>query len=53
MVGHTFWVDECPKKFMWMMDDILRHFTNSFVVVYFNNILISRWTWEEHIHDIR
>ena len=35
------------------MDDILRPFTNSFVVVYLDDILIFSQTWEEHLHHIR
>ena len=34
------------------MDDILRPFTNSFVVVYLDDILIFSQTWEEHLHHI-
>ena len=35
------------------MDDILRPFTNSFVVVYLDDILIFSQTWEEHLHHIQ
>ena len=35
------------------MDDILRPFTNSFVVVYLDDILIFSQSWEEHLHHIR
>jgi hypothetical protein len=38
---------------MWMMDDILRPFTNSFVVVYLDDILIFKKTWEEHLEHIQ
>jgi len=34
------------------MDDILRPFTNSFVVVYLDDILIFSQSWEEHLHHI-
>jgi hypothetical protein len=34
---------------MRLMDDVLRHFTNSFVVVYLDDILIFNITWEEHM----
>jgi hypothetical protein len=41
-----------PATFMRLMDDILRPFTNSFVVVYLDDILIFGQTWEEHLHHI-
>ena len=42
-----------PATFMRLMDDILRPFTNSFVVVYLDDILIFIHTWEEHLHYIQ
>eukprot|EP00253_Pinus_taeda_P010106 PITA_10106 len=38
--------------FMRLMDDILRPFTNSFVVVYLDDIMIFSQSWEEHLHHI-
>jgi hypothetical protein len=38
---------------MRLMDDVLRPFTNSFVVVYLDDILIFKRTWEEHMHNIQ
>ena len=38
---------------MRMMDDILQPFTNSFVVVYLDEIMIFSQTWEEHLYHIR
>jgi hypothetical protein len=35
------------------MDDILRPFTNTFVVVYMNDILIYSNTWAEHLQHIQ
>jgi len=35
------------------MDDIFWPFTNSFVVVYLDDILIFSQSWEEHLHHIR
>jgi hypothetical protein len=40
------------ETFMRMMDDILRPFTNYFVVVYLDDILIFRRTWEDHLQHI-
>jgi hypothetical protein len=42
-----------PIFFMRMMDDILRNFTNNFVVVYLYDILIYNKTWVEHLHHIK
>jgi hypothetical protein len=39
--------------FMRMMDDILRPFTNTFVVVYLDEILIYNKTWDEHLQHIQ
>ena len=35
------------------MENILWLFTNSFVLVYLDDILIFSQTWEEHLHHIR
>jgi hypothetical protein len=48
-----FGLTNAPTTFMWMMDDILRPFTNSFVVVYLDDILIFNKTWEEHLEHIQ
>jgi hypothetical protein len=34
------------------MDEILRPFTNTFVLVYLDDILIFKKTWEEHLKNI-
>jgi hypothetical protein len=39
--------------FMWIMYDVLWSFTNSFVVVYLDDILIFNKTWEEHLEHIQ
>jgi hypothetical protein len=40
-------------NFMRLMDDVLRPFTNSFVVVYLDDILIFNKTWEDHMQHIQ
>eukprot|EP00253_Pinus_taeda_P018372 PITA_18372 len=41
-----------PATFMRLVDDILRPFTNSCVVLYLDDILIFNQSWEEHLHHI-
>eukprot|EP00253_Pinus_taeda_P011512 PITA_11512 len=48
-----FGLTNAPKNFISLMDDILWPFTNSFVVVYLEDILIFNQSWEEHLHHIR
>jgi hypothetical protein len=38
---------------MRLIDDVLGPFTNSFVVVYLDDILVFNNTWEEHIQHIQ
>ena len=47
-----FGLTNAPATFMRMMDDILRPVTNSFVVVYLDDILIHSRTWAEHLQHI-
>eukprot|EP00253_Pinus_taeda_P028164 PITA_28164 len=47
-----FRLTNAPATFMRLIDDILQPFTNSFVVVYLDNILIFSQSWEEHLHHI-
>eukprot|EP00253_Pinus_taeda_P003332 PITA_03332 len=42
-----------PTTFMRVMDDILWSFTNSFVAVYLDDIMIFSQSWGEHLHHIR
>ena len=48
-----FGLTNSPATFMRLMEDILRPFTNSFVVVYLDDILILSHPWEEHLHHIQ
>jgi hypothetical protein len=48
-----FGLTNATTSFMRLMDDVLRPFTNSFVVVYLDDILIFRRTWEEHMRHIQ
>ena len=53
MVGHAFGLKNAPTTFTRMMDDILWPFTNTFVVVYLDDILIYNKTWAEHLQHIQ
>jgi hypothetical protein len=47
-----FGLTNSPTTFMRLMDDVLRPFNNSFVVVYLDDILIFNKMWEERMHHI-
>eukprot|EP00253_Pinus_taeda_P026678 PITA_26678 len=49
----SFRLTNAPVTFMRLVDDILRPFTNAFMVVYLDDILIFNESWEEHFHYIR
>jgi hypothetical protein len=48
-----FGLKNASATFMRMMDDIMRPFTNTFVVVYLDDILIYSKTWAEHLQHIQ
>jgi hypothetical protein len=48
-----FGLTNAPTNFMRLMDDILRPLTNSFVVVYLDDILIFIRMWEENMRHIQ
>jgi hypothetical protein len=49
----SFGLTNSPTTFMRLMDDVLRPFTNSCVVVYLDDILIFNRTWVEHMRHIQ
>jgi hypothetical protein len=52
-LGMPFGLTNSPTTFMRMMNNILWSFTNSFVVVYLDDILIYNKTWAEPLQHIQ
>jgi hypothetical protein len=48
-----FGLKNAPTTFMRLRDDVLIPFTNPFVMVYLDDILIFSMTWEEHTQHIQ
>ena len=48
-----FGLTNSPATFMRLMDEILRPFTNSFMVVYLDDILVFSKSLEEHLQHIQ
>jgi hypothetical protein len=48
-----FGLKNAPTTLMGMMDDVLQPFTNSFLVVYLDDILIFNKNWDEHLQHIQ
>ena len=51
MDGHALWFNKLSNNFH--EDDVLQTFTNTFVVVYLDDILIYIKTWKEHLQHIQ
>ena len=48
-----FGLTNAPKTFIRLIDDILWRFTNSFVFMYLDDILIFNKNWEKHLEHIQ
>jgi hypothetical protein len=42
-----------PATFQSLMNDVLQDFTRSFVLVFFDDILIYNHSWSEHLHHVQ
>jgi hypothetical protein len=49
----AFGLTNAPTNFMRLTDNVLIPFTNSFVMVYLDDILIFNKTWEDHMQYIQ
>eukprot|EP00253_Pinus_taeda_P034532 PITA_34532 len=48
-----FGLTSAPATFMTIMNDVLRPVLDDFVIVYLDDILIFRKTWEEHLKHVK
>lgn len=48
-----FGLENAPTTFMRLTDDILDPFTNSFIVIHLDDILIFKKSWEKHLKYIQ
>ena len=42
-----------PATFMILMNEVLKHFLDDFVIVYLDDILIFSKMWEEHLNHVK
>lgn len=49
VVSDAIWPFEAPSTYMGVITEVVKPFLNSFVVVYFDDILIDSQTKEEHL----
>ena len=48
-----FGLTNAPAAFMSIMNDVFRDYTDSFVMVYLNDILVYSNSWEEHLQHVK
>ena len=51
--GVPFVLTNAPAAFMSIMNDAFRDYTDSFVMVYLDDILVYSNSWEEHLQHVK
>jgi hypothetical protein len=49
----SFGLYNAPSTFMCVMNDVFRPFLDDFVIVYLDDILVFRGTWDEHVRHVK
>jgi hypothetical protein len=42
----SFWLCNSPTTFMHVMNDVFSHFLDDFLIIYLDNIIVLRGTWD-------
>ena len=53
MVGHAFWLDQCPYDFSILDDSVFQTFLRKFVLVFFDDILVYSSSWQAHLSHLQ